>query len=245
MAKLTVMVYSLRILILLPLVFFVGCATKPVMMCDYGSPRQFHLSPEKPQAAYPYSGEASVRLLSVHKNGSATLQLIKYGKNFTLTPGKSYYVGQHTAATFTLDSSDPVTDSIVLSCLQVPRNAGDYLDALKLPPESYKAPIRFYGKIIYPSGKPIVNAEAEINVADNGHCGDSRFRRFSDDKGRFSLTGVKGAALVVQITKKGYISTKDKFGRFFRARNIPTDEGYPMPTANHPAIFVMKRAPAN
>jgi hypothetical protein len=106
--------------------------------------------------------------------------------------------------------------------------------------EVFTTPISFYGQVVNEAGEAIPGASIKLMVADKPWGKSSVYEQLSDDQGRFSLTGARGAGVAIDISKPGYYSTARSKGRFVyggvRSRSDPVN-----PTAQSPAIFVLRK----
>jgi hypothetical protein len=105
----------------------------------------------------------------------------------------------------------------------------------------YSTPIAFYGKVVDESSNAIAGAEVLFSVATKHFEDGEKHRTTSDVQGLFSLTGVAGAGMYVEVSKEGFLRTaKSKLMLTYYddgARNRP-----PIPTVLEPAVFVLKHA---
>lgn len=106
--------------------------------------------------------------------------------------------------------------------------------------EVFTTPISFYGQVVDEAGEAVPGASIKLMVADKPWGKSSVYEQLSDDQGRFSLTGARGAGVAIDISKQGYYSTAKSKGRFVyggvRSRDDPVN-----PTAQSPAIFVLRK----
>jgi hypothetical protein len=105
---------------------------------------------------------------------------------------------------------------------------------------AYAAPISFYGKVIDESGEPIEGAFVKLIAADSPVANGTEYERLSDNHGLFSITGARGAGIVVYISKSGYHSTKQSQGRYVYG-GVRSNADPENPTNNTPALFVLKK----
>lgn len=103
----------------------------------------------------------------------------------------------------------------------------------------FGASIVFYGKVVDEKGTPVEGAKVEIGAADSFWSKGSEYLRQSNAEGLFSIQGIKGAGIYVNVTKEGYYRVPEKsYGRF----------GYGMPSGREPheqpekpAIFMIQK----
>lgn len=115
-------------------------------------------------------------------------------------------------------------------------------------------PITFYGKVVDEKGNPIPRAEVLYTALDKFWKDGTKYKSVSDDKGLFTLSGIKGGALYVSVEKEDYYVVHQYSAGGFSATMIPTPElterirppyegGYdrPLPTKENPAVFVLRK----
>jgi hypothetical protein len=106
--------------------------------------------------------------------------------------------------------------------------------------ELFMTPIALYGKVVDEKGNPVAGATAKMSVADKPITDGAKYSKITDDKGLFSLTGLHGGAVSVNVTKEGYYTTEQsrgmiRFGKF-RSNSDPQ-----IPTAGSPTVFVLRK----
>lgn len=106
--------------------------------------------------------------------------------------------------------------------------------------ELFMTPIEFYGKVVDEKGYPVAGATARMSVADKPITDGAKYTKTTDAKGLFSLTGLQGGAVSVNVTKEGYYTTAQsrgmiRFGKF-RSNSDPQ-----IPTAGSPTVFVLRK----
>jgi hypothetical protein len=120
----------------------------------------------------------------------------------------------------------------------VPQDYKPYGEASLL--ELFMTPIEFYGKVVDENGNPIAGATAKMSVSDEPITDGAKYTKTTDGGGLFSLTGLTGAAVSVNVTMQGYYSTEQsrgmiRFGKF-RSNSDPQ-----IPTATSPTVFVLRK----
>jgi hypothetical protein len=103
------------------------------------------------------------------------------------------------------------------------------------------APITFYGKVVDQNGDPVPDAHIGFSLADKfAASGSNDYMKASRD-GSFSIIGVKGAVLGVNVNKEGYYQIQDVSNQRF-AYGVASD-GYtkPPPAKENPAVFVLQK----
>ena len=98
----------------------------------------------------------------------------------------------------------------------------------------WKAPIEVYGLVVNQSNQPIAGATATMRwVALDGNTPARSVA--TDANGRFSISGIQGNGLCVDVEKEGYSSfrtARQSFGFLCAA-----DHNFYVPDSNNPAIF--------
>ena len=71
--------------------------------------------------------------------------------------------------------------------------------------KDFATPITFYGKVIDQHGMPVPNADIKFRANDNPYGGKgSEYQRQTDSNGLFSISGIRGLTLGVEVSKTGY-----------------------------------------
>jgi len=103
---------------------------------------------------------------------------------------------------------------------------------------TFETPISFWGKVIDEEGKPVPNADVKFMAVDKPMSDQgTKYDTTSDTGGLFSISGIKGAGLYVQVAKEGYQGTEGSgrlFGYGIENPNKP-------PSANNPTVFILKK----
>ena len=104
----------------------------------------------------------------------------------------------------------------------------------------WKTPIEFYDKVLDQDGNPVADATADISWTDMSPDGSSQMQVISDGAGLFSVTGISGKHMTVQVTKDGYLRETSKGRSAFEFAGFwePT---YYEPDPNNPVIFYLKK----
>jgi hypothetical protein len=104
----------------------------------------------------------------------------------------------------------------------------------------YRTPISFYGLVIDDAGAPIADADVKLTWSDVN--GGSSTSTKSDLQGSFSLTGVVGKRLGVDVSKSGYVQYLDRNkNRFSFEYGSYSDENYHVPNAAKPVVFILRK----
>ncbi len=107
----------------------------------------------------------------------------------------------------------------------------------------FRTPITFYGKVVDDKGNPVAGAKIKLspdsNMDPNGPQPD--YEQTSDANGLFSITGVHGMGLVVQVSKEGYYSEGQDSGGVFDYAVTDAGDKPPHPNQNDPAVFVLRK----
>lgn len=111
---------------------------------------------------------------------------------------------------------------------------------------AFAAPITFYGRVIDQYGAPVSGASVKLSANDKPWGDGSTFQRVSDTNGNFSISGIKGLSLFVDVTKEGYYRSPEKRGSpasqggFSYGKN--SGDGIHQPRRDKPVIFLLYKA---
>jgi hypothetical protein len=108
------------------------------------------------------------------------------------------------------------------------------------PQYEWKTPIEFYGRVLDQDGNPVGGATADIIWTDLSAEGSSHIQTTSDSMGHFSITGVRGKHMTVQVTKEGHYRETSKGRSAFEFAGFwePT---YYQPDPNRPIVFYLRK----
>lgn len=71
--------------------------------------------------------------------------------------------------------------------------------------EAFNTPITFFGEVTDQNGAPVVSADVQIAANDKAFGGKpSQYSTKTDTLGKFSLSGIKGITLAIEVSKPGY-----------------------------------------
>lgn len=103
-------------------------------------------------------------------------------------------------------------------------------------------PINFWGKVVDEDGNPIPDVTVSYTAMDKPleqliRDQGTRHTGKSEANGLFSITGIKGMGLGIQVTKDGYYQTKQSAYSIGYA--VPSEHKPPSP--NDPTIFVLRK----
>ncbi len=104
--------------------------------------------------------------------------------------------------------------------------------------EAFNAPIEFYGKVVDERGSPLGDAMIRYSVADQYFGDSTKHTGSSDGAGFFAISGVKGAGMYVEVSKKGYYRIPEKSYASF---GYGVQSGRRPPSKENPAMFVLYR----
>ncbi len=109
-------------------------------------------------------------------------------------------------------------------------------------------PISFYGKAIDDKGDPVPGAHIAYQVANqiDPNADNSKYSGTSDKDGNFSIAGLHGASLYVDVSKEGYYKTPSFDGHRgsydgFTYAGVRAKDSVTPPTSDTPAIFVLRK----
>jgi Carboxypeptidase regulatory-like domain len=117
----------------------------------------------------------------------------------------------------------------------------DYMKRRGTDPDlDWKTPIAFYGKVVDETGKPVAGAVSSIVWTDMSATGSSQREILSDSAGLFSITGIHGKSMTVQVTKPGYDRQKTKSRSIYEYAGF-WEPVYHQPDAQNPVVFYMRK----
>ncbi len=102
-------------------------------------------------------------------------------------------------------------------------------------------PIVFYGKVIDQNGEPVSKARIGYGVLDKFNEPGSNYHNYTDEKGYFEMSGIRGAVVTVTASKEGYYYIEDKSSQSFAYGIGPDSSTKPPPTKDNPAVFVLQK----
>lgn len=163
--------------------------------------------------------------------------------------------------------SNPFGQQIAVSPRQMPTTGG-HPTVTKPPPNAYAVPLRrdpspdpeaerkllamyatpvtFYGKVVDQRGAQIEGANVQIKVHDKPEGEGTSYQKTSDSGGNFSITGVRGIGLYVEVFKPGYYRVYSGGGKAgssdgFNYGFDTTGRGIHEPNPAMPVLFVLYR----
>jgi hypothetical protein len=102
-------------------------------------------------------------------------------------------------------------------------------------------PITFYGKVVDQNGDLVPYANIGYSALDTFMEPGSSYSGKSDERGLFSITGIKGARLSVNVRKEGYYFIDGKSNAAFAYGTGPDGYFREPPTKRNPAIFFLQK----
>lgn len=107
------------------------------------------------------------------------------------------------------------------------------------PSIEWRAPINFFGQVVYEDGQPVIGAGVAFSWNDLSEKGTSQHSTVSDAAGRFELTGRTGKALGVSVSvTDAYPFTNGAYGSFEYGNPLVNRH---FPNKNNPVVFRWKR----
>jgi Carboxypeptidase regulatory-like domain len=111
---------------------------------------------------------------------------------------------------------------------------------------AFKTPIAFYGRVVDQYNNPIPQATVKLSANDKSFGGrPSEYRRQTDTEGRFSIDGIAGITLAVEVSKPGYRGIPRSEGRqsssglFEYSVSDASVHGPYRPDKDKPTVFVL------
>jgi hypothetical protein len=144
---------------------------------------------------------------------------VKLSTPWLLSGHRSQNVGQPTT---------PTQNATTQISINKPHSVEDWLE------QEYGHPISFYGKVVDENEIPIAGASVEFERA-NAKGEGLRVSSVSDSIGLFSVTGIKGKNLGVNVSKDGYYGRQDRF------EYADPGRGLFKPDPSHPVIFHLRK----
>jgi len=110
-------------------------------------------------------------------------------------------------------------------------------EALKRSQDEWRTPIEFYGKVVDENDDAVANVAISFGCNDLSHDGHSTYQRMSDGQGSFSIKGIAGKLLTVQLSKEGYYASKrDNDSFYYAGQNVNF-----VPNQTNPVIFHLRK----
>jgi len=103
--------------------------------------------------------------------------------------------------------------------------------------DDWRTPIAFYGKVVDQTTNAVPNAQVDFGCNDLSKDGTSNYHTNSDGNGLFSITGIAGKLLSVNVTKAGYYSSKQD-NAYFTYAGANTNF---TPDAQNPVVFYLRK----
>lgn len=104
----------------------------------------------------------------------------------------------------------------------------------------WKMPISFFGKVVDEHGAPVGGVEIRFIWNDLSRNGTSERRVYSDSQGLFSLSGIRGKRLGVELSKNGFYTSSRRNQYDFDYGN-PFEPVFHEPDASRPVVFVVRK----
>lgn len=115
---------------------------------------------------------------------------------------------------------------------------------------AFNTPITFFGQVVDQNGAPVFGADVQIAANDKAFGGrPSHYTRKTETDGRFSISGITGITLAVEVSKPGYrvIPPADNrvtsSGVFDYA--LSSSRGKHQPDPDNPVRFVLYKIGSN
>lgn len=108
---------------------------------------------------------------------------------------------------------------------------------------AFTTPISFYGRVVDQNGDAVPDASVTLDANDKPGGTPTHYNRTTDANGWFSIEGIRGISLAVEVSRSGYRSIPPQrnavasSGLFEYA--VPTIQGPRPPDKQHPAVFTL------
>lgn len=103
------------------------------------------------------------------------------------------------------------------------------------------APITFYGKVVDQNGEPVPFARAAYGLLDKFNESGTNGHVDADANGFFTIQGVRGAAIGVNVSKSGYYQIHKVSDQYFGYGGSGDSMSKPAPLPEKPAVFVLQK----
>ena len=103
------------------------------------------------------------------------------------------------------------------------------------------APITFYGKVVDQNGEPVPFARAAYGLLDKFNESGTNGHVDADANGFFTIQGVRGAAIGVNVSKPGYYQIHKVSDQYFGYGGSGDSMSKPPPLPEKPAVFVLQK----
>jgi hypothetical protein len=103
--------------------------------------------------------------------------------------------------------------------------------------KQWQTPIEFYGRVLDHEDQPVEGARVRFSCNDLSPEGTSNYETQSDADGLFSITGIKGKVLLVDVTKNGYHTVSQGANAFFYAGRSDVFT----PDMSDPVVFKLRK----
>jgi Carboxypeptidase regulatory-like domain len=128
---------------------------------------------------------------------------------------------------------NPATNQAAWMDARIKQMEQDHQNALN----DWRTPIEFYGEVVDENTNPVASAKIDFSCNDLSPTGTSNYQTVSDANGFFSITGITGKLLNVNVSKEGYYTSKrDNNYYTYAGNNINF-----MPDSQNPVIFHLRK----
>ena len=111
--------------------------------------------------------------------------------------------------------------------------------------EAFNTSIDFYGRVVDQHGNPVPGAEVKLAANDKASGGSpSKYVRETDVNGNFSIAGVKGITLAVEVSKDGYRVIPPVYGKVTSSGLFEyglSSQGSFQSSKEKPAVFTLDK----
>jgi carboxypeptidase family protein len=115
---------------------------------------------------------------------------------------------------------------------------------------AFNSPITFFGQVVDQNGAPVVEANVQLSANDSAFGGKpSQYTLKADASGRFSISGIKGITLAVEVSKPGYHVIPPADNRVTSSGifnyGLSSSRGKHQPDRDNPVRFLLHKAAPN
>lgn len=112
--------------------------------------------------------------------------------------------------------------------------------------DAFRKPISFYGRVVDQHGNSVSDADVKFAANDKPLGGrPSEYKRKTDSTGSFSITGISGLTLAVEVSKPGYVVIPPADNKVTSSGvfeyGLSSIRGPHQPRAESPVVFILHK----